>query len=115
MAEFEVSRSMPAVREVVFAEATRLQVGADWLPQPAQTGAADQLEADAPQLRLEWGTPGSDAPAGWLAVEDRDAGASEVTVHLVLPDAGGEDVEARLEQWLDRLYDSVLQRVTDAS
>lgn len=123
MVEIEVSRGMPAVREVVFAEAARLEVMADWLPHQDDAGAdaGDQVRADAPALRMEWGSSGTDGAAGWLAVEDRFAGASEVTVHLSLPagegadGADGADVRARLEESLARLHDSVLQRVNDAS
>lgn len=119
MGEFEVSRGMPAVREVVFAEAARLEVVGDWLPHQADAAdrAREQVRADAPQLRLEWRSPGAGQAAGWLTVEDRGAGASEITVHLSLPEAEGadDDVQARLEASLGRLHDSVLQRVNDAS
>jgi hypothetical protein len=80
---------------------------------------AEGLYAARPdQLRMEWGSRGSDDYSGWLQVADSGAGASETTIHLSFrgddrPPA--EEVDKGLDAALDRLAEQVTTRVSDAS
>ncbi|MFJ6215437.1 SRPBCC family protein [Streptomyces sp. NPDC092296] len=131
MTEYEASRTMAALPELVYDEAADLRTMERWLPRdlhiepqepPAVTvshGAEAEREralvrAEHDQLRVEWGTRDNGHYAGWLQVAGIGAGASEVTVHLSFfdPDTAppGAQVEAALGQSLDRLADQVEMR-----
>lgn len=40
------------------------------------------FRVDASEHRLEWGSDGENRYSGWLEIEEGQAGASEITVHL---------------------------------
>jgi uncharacterized protein YndB with AHSA1/START domain len=128
MSEYERSRTMPALPEMVFDQACDLDKLERWLPHelhveptepPAVTVHEDTTGHDAralfraqrDQLRLEWGTRDVGRYAGWLQVAGLGSGASEVTVHLSFFDeehAPPEDaVTASLEDSLERLAEQV--------
>lgn len=143
MAEYEVSRSMPAPREVAYDVAAVVERMEAWLPTTVdvkqiapnvlevegetKSGSYDSqglYRAQPEQLRLEWGSRGTDDYSGWLQFADSGAGASEATMHLSFrgnqPQAsGGGDAAAKTEsemaEALSRLADEVQRRVTDAS
>jgi hypothetical protein len=119
MAEFEASSGMPAMKEIVFAEASRLDMIGQWLDEN-NARLDEALSADAPTWRVEWGGSAADGYPGWLQVSDAGAGSSEATLHVSvagdLPaEDSGAEIEQRLARTLSQLYDSVLQRVNDAS
>jgi uncharacterized protein YndB with AHSA1/START domain len=137
MTEFEVSRGMPAVGEVVFQTASDPARFAHWLPQQLDvepTGpdavhvesevgghheAEGLLRAQPEQLRVEWANEGSDEYSGWLQVADSGAGSSEATLHLSFADAAvqrasGEQVEQSMREALDRLAGEVISRTDGA-
>lgn len=130
MSEHEVSRVVQADSAAVFAvvqDASRLP---EWLPTVEQSQTLPDgevhVEGDAgggdyvsegfwrpspDQLRVEWSTPSRGgepgAYAGWLQVEDRNAG-SEVVVHLsFLAEPAPPGVEQGLAAALDALADLV--------
>lgn len=132
MTEYERSRTMPALPEPVFDEATdpgRLDA---WMPRdlhvrvddaPAVTVREDRgdteerglLRTRQDQLRMEWGTRDDGRYAGWLQVAGLDTGTSRVTVHLSFFDEDSappqETVERELDESLDRLAEQVRLRV----
>lgn len=135
MSEYERSRTMPALPEHVFDQASDIARLDAWMPEelhvreeelPAVTVHEDRTGEDASALfraqpdqqRLEWGTRDSGSYAGWLQVAGIGSGASEVTIHLSFfdetHDPGGEAVHAALDRSLDRLAEQVRLRVDDA-
>lgn len=139
MQHFEASERMPAIKEVVFDELTRLDVLDRWLPDhvhpraAAATPQADaahepvgpapdevregSLDIDPARCRVEWsGGAGAEEYAGWIHVADSGAGASEVTVHLALADdsvaPGRANIDTALAASLQELYLTVSKRVT---
>lgn len=132
MSEYERSRTMPALPEHIFDQASQVRRLDSWLPSelhvkaedpPAVTvhedttgeDAAALFRAQPEQLRLEWGTRDSHGYAGWLQVVDAGSGASEVTVHLSFfderHDPGADTVRSALEDSLARLEEQVRLRV----
>jgi uncharacterized protein YndB with AHSA1/START domain len=128
VSEFERSRTMPALPELVFNQASDPDGLNSWLPgdlhvhtetPPAVTVHEDRTGHDVralfrvrpDQLRAEWGTRDEGAYAGWLQVAGIGSGASEVTVHLSFFDEShvpSEDaVRTSLDQSLDRLAEQV--------
>ncbi|MET9643728.1 SRPBCC family protein [Streptomyces syringium] len=136
MSDYERSRTMPALPEHVFDQASTVSRLAGWLPSdlhvheaqglPAVTVHEDRTGEDADalfrtqpdRLRVEWGTRDSSTYAGWLQVTGVGAGASEVTVHLSFfderHDPGEETVRTALERSLERLEEQVRLRVDNA-
>ncbi|MEU7260411.1 SRPBCC family protein [Streptomyces rimosus] len=134
MSEYERSRTMPALPEHVFDQASNVGQLDSWLPQelhvraeelPAVTVHEDRTGEDAPalfraerdQMRLEWGTRETGGYAGWLQVAGIGSGASEVTVHLSFfeeqHDPGEKAVNTELDRSLERLAEQVRLRVDD--
>ncbi|MBZ4014452.1 SRPBCC family protein [Streptomyces purpurogeneiscleroticus] len=132
MSEYERSRTMPALPEHVFDQASDVSRLDSWMPAelhvreeelPAVTVHEDRTGEDASALfraqpdqqRLEWGTRESGSYAGWLQVAGIGSGASEVTIHLSFfeasHDPGREAVEAALDRSLARLAEQVRLRV----
>ncbi|MDG9704998.1 SRPBCC family protein [Streptomyces sp. DH37] len=128
MSEFERSRTMPALPELIFNQVSDPDGLNNWLPgdlhvhtgtPPAVTVHEERTGHDVralfrarpDQLRAEWGTRDEGAYAGWLQVAGIGSGASEVTVHLSFFDEShvpSEDaVHASLDQSLDRLAEQV--------
>ncbi|MDP9407697.1 MAG: SRPBCC family protein [Actinomycetota bacterium] len=126
MAEHEVTRTIPAPPEAVFAVASDVERLPDWLPtaressEPSpgivrvegETGDASYADeglwrVTPDQRRVEWsqqsrgGQPAT--YSGWLQVHDYGEGQSDVTVHLsFLDDAGAPaQPESRSEQGAD--------------
>ncbi|MGK5628955.1 SRPBCC family protein [Streptomyces sp. URMC 123] len=135
MSEFERSRTMPALPELVFDQAADVNLMDRWLPRdlhvraeepPAVTVHEDRTDEDArglfaahpDQLRLEWGTRDDGRYAGWLQVAGIGSGASEVTVHLSFFDGShappDDVVQAALDDSLERLAEQVRMRVESA-
>ena len=137
MSEYEATRTMPAVAELVFDEASDLGAMYRWLPgeldvqpgePPEATVTVEHLDPSGrpmreralaevrnEQMRVEWGTRDTGRYAGWLQVEGRGAGVSEVTVHLSFfspghPPLPPQQVQAELEESLDRLAEQVRLR-----
>ncbi|WP_055586051.1 SRPBCC family protein [Streptacidiphilus griseoplanus] len=131
MSEYEAHRTMPALPEQVFDEASDLRTMERWLPRelhleaqrpPAVTVSHGErgeqetalLHAHYDRLRLEWGTRDSGRYSGWLQVTGLESGASEVSVHLTFSDPEcappSRDVEMALRQSLDRLAEQVKLR-----
>ncbi|KJY43850.1 hypothetical protein VR41_01265 [Streptomyces sp. NRRL B-1568] len=131
MSEFERSRAMPALPEVVYDQACDLRRLEAWLPRdlhvrqedpPAVTVHEDRTGEDAAamvrlqkdRLRMEWGTRETGRYAGWLEVTGAGSGASTVTVHLSFFDESHApsdgSVEDALEKSLDRLAEQVRLR-----
>lgn len=126
MAEFEVSRVVQAPTAAVFAVVRDVDRLPEWLPvvehartlrdgevhvDGAQLDSQGFWRAHADQLRVEWSTPSRGgepgAYAGWLQVEDRNAGC-EVVVHLsFLAETPPSGVEAQLASSLDALADLI--------
>jgi len=136
MAEYECSRTMPALPEHVFDQAANVNQLDDWLPTalhvraedpPAVTVHDDHAEQDTSallsarreQMRLEWGTRDEGCYAGWLQVAGIGSGASEVTVHLSFfddrHDPGEQSVREALDTSLRRLEEQVRLRVENAA
>ncbi|GAA2722290.1 MULTISPECIES: SRPBCC family protein [Streptomyces] len=132
MSEYERSRTMPALADHVFQEASDVTRLGSWLPDdlhvraeelPAVTVHEDRtgqdepglFRAEAEQMRVEWGTREGGSYAGWLQVAGIGGGASEVTVHLSFfderHDPGADVVTTALERSLDRLEEQVRLRV----
>ncbi|MEV0600014.1 SRPBCC family protein [Streptomyces sp. NPDC050315] len=132
MTEYERSRTMPALPEHVFDQASNVSQLDSWMPAdlhvreaelPAVTVHEDRTGEDASALfraepdqqRMEWGTRETGSYAGWLQVAGIGSGASEVTIHLSFfeasHDPGGEAVEAALDRSLERLAEQVQLRV----
>ncbi|WP_033221096.1 SRPBCC family protein [Kitasatospora phosalacinea] len=135
MTEYERSRTMPALPEPVFDEATAPGRFDAWMPRdlhvrvddpPAATVHEDRdgtderalLNTRREQLRMEWGTRDDGRYAGWLQVAGLDAGTSQVTVHLSFFDEDSapprETVEQELDESLGRLEEQVRLRVDGA-
>ncbi|MFD7919325.1 SRPBCC family protein [Streptomyces sp. NPDC059740] len=135
MTEFERSRTLPALPELVFEQAANLDRIDSWLPHelhvreadpPAVTVHDDEtgrdeaalLRARREQMRMEWGTREDGRYTGWLQVAGAGSGASEVTVHLSFLQGGHvpprEAVERALDESLARLAEEVRLRVDDA-
>ncbi|MCW2870992.1 SRPBCC family protein [Actinacidiphila oryziradicis] len=133
MAEFERSKTFPALPELVFDQVGEVALADRWLPHelhvrpeepPAVTvhedrsgeDAAGLFRAEPEQLRVEWGTRDDGRYAGWLQVAGTGSGASEVTVHLSFFDENHapseEIVNEALDESLDRLDEQVRLRVT---
>ncbi|MFJ7149195.1 SRPBCC family protein [Streptomyces sp. NPDC100445] len=136
MAEYERSRTMPALPEHVFDQAADVTQLDTWLPDrlhvdvdtpPAVTVHEDDSGRDLPallrserdQMRLEWGTRGQGSYAGWLQVAGIGSGASEVTVHLSFFEADHDPGERAVQEALDgslrRLEDQVRMRVDNTA
>lgn len=136
MAEYERSRTMPALPEHVFDQAADVTQLDAWLPDrlhvdvdipPAVTVHEDGsgqdlpalLRAERDQMRLEWGTRGQGSYAGWLQVAGIGSGASEVTVHLSFFEADHDPGERAVQEALDgslrRLEDQVRTRVDNTA
>ena len=136
--EFEASRGMPAVREVVFGYVSDPENVARWVPdlgEVHQTGdttlhvqgdvGGEHVDADGvfdvrpEQFRVEWGNrPGAadGAYSGWLQVHDAAVGTSEVVLHLSFVGmAAPPGLQQSLEQALDQLAQEVGSKVDDAS
>lgn len=128
MSEHERSRTVAALPEEVFAQASDVDQIETWLPRElhvqreepqAVTVHDDETGRDNPallrirpeQLRLEWGTRDDERYAGWLQVEGIGDGASAVTVHLSFFDEGqappDHEVTVALDESLDRLAEQV--------
>ncbi len=131
MTEYERSRTMPALPELVFDEATDPGRFDAWMPRdlhvriddlPAVTVHEDRSGADErgllrtqqDQLRMEWGTRDDGRYTGWLQVAGLDTGTSQVTVHLSFFDEDSapsrETVERELGKSLTRLEEQVRLR-----
>ncbi|MFJ4515130.1 SRPBCC family protein [Streptomyces sp. NPDC088816] len=131
MAEYERSRTMPALPEQVFEQAADVGRFDAWLPgelhvhveqPPAVTvhedqtdqDTAAQLRAERDQMRIEWGTREQGGYAGWLQVAGLGSGASEVTVHLSFfddrHDPGERAARDALDSSLRRLEEQVRLR-----
>lgn len=140
MAEYEVSREMPAPREIAFQVAQQVERMESWLPTTVEVSPSGpnqiHVEGDTPhghyatdglfraemdQLRLEWGSKGTDDYSGWMQFADSGAGASEATLHLSFrggqPQAhGGEaarQTEREMTEALDRLAVEVQARISE--
>ncbi len=132
MSEYEQTRTMSALPEIVFDEACDLQRLDAWLPEglhvrsddpPAVTVHEDATgrderalyRADREQMRMEWGTRDDGSYAGWLQVAGLDSGTSDVTVHLSFFGPGSKPprdaVESALSESLERLVEQVRLRV----
>ncbi|MFJ4675457.1 MULTISPECIES: SRPBCC family protein [unclassified Kitasatospora] len=132
MTEYERSRTMPALPEPVFDEATDPARLDAWMPRdlhvrvddpPAVTVHEDRsgteerglLRTRQDQLRMEWGTRDDGRYAGWLQVAGLDTGTSQVTIHLSFFEDGAgpapETVERELDESLARLEEQVRLRV----
>ncbi|MCC9309565.1 SRPBCC family protein [Kitasatospora sp. RB6PN24] len=135
MTEYERTRTMPALPELVFDEAADTGRLDAWMPRdlhvrvddpPAVTVHEDRSGADErgllralrDQRRMEWGTRDDGRYAGWLQVAGMGAGASQVTIHLSF--FGGtsaptrEAVEQGLDESLARLEEQVRLRVENS-
>ncbi|MEV5505020.1 SRPBCC family protein [Streptomyces orinoci] len=131
MSEFERTRAMPAMPEVVFNEACDLGHLGSWLPgdvhvrpqnPPSVTVHEDRTGEDAAalvrtepdRLRMEWGTKEAGRYTGWLQVSAHNGGVSQVTVHLTFFDESHAPepsaIEEALEQSLARLEEQVRLR-----
>lgn len=137
MAEFEREKQMPAPAERVFTLVSDVEHLDRWLPDmvsvhPSGRDAVDvdvhRPEGDQhgtgtlgirrEQLRLEWGSRGTDDYTGWLQVAHAEDGTSWVTLHLSFlgdqPEAHGgsapAEIERRLDDALDHLADLVAER-----
>lgn len=139
MAEYEVTRSMPAPVQVAFDVAADVDRAEDWLPTTVdvRTTAPNVIEVEGEtrsghrylttglfraqrhQLRLEWGSSGSDDYSGWMQFYDRGDGTSEANLHLSFrgdqPQARThgewpERTEQEMREALDRLADQVQRR-----
>ncbi|MET9800978.1 SRPBCC family protein [Streptomyces sp. NPDC006368] len=136
MTEYERSRTMPALPEQVFDQASNVGQLDSWLPEdlhvhagdlPAVTVHEDRTDEDTPallrarpdQMRLEWGTREQGGYTGWLQVAGIGSGASEVTVHLSFfdesHDPGEQAVSGALDSSLQRLEEQVRLRVDNAA
>ncbi|MGW4567754.1 SRPBCC family protein [Streptomyces sp. NPDC004561] len=136
MAEYERSRTMPALPEQVFDQAANTGQLDSWLPDALHVDAEDLpavtvheagsdhdtpalLRAEPDQMRLEWGTREQGSYAGWLQVAGIGSGVSEVTVHLSFFDAGHDPGERAVSEALDgslrRLEEQVRLRVDHAA
>ncbi|MFH8347854.1 SRPBCC family protein [Streptomyces sp. NPDC018045] len=136
MSEYERSRTMPALPEHVFDQASVVGQLESWMPQglhveaedlPAVTVHEDRtgedeaglFRAERDQMRLEWGTRDNGSYAGWLQVSGIGSGASEVTVHLSFfderHDPGAGAVNDELDRSLERLDELVRLRMDDGS
>ncbi|WP_033354508.1 hypothetical protein [Kitasatospora aureofaciens] len=128
MTEYERTRTMPALPELVFDQACDPGRFDAWMPRdlhvrvddpPAVTVHEDRtgederglLRAQKDQMRMEWGTRDNGRYAGWLQVAGLDTGTSQVTVHLSFFDAKSapprEEIEQLLEDSLARLEEQV--------
>lgn len=135
MSEYERSRTMPALPEHVFDQASQVNRLDSWLPGdlhvhaeqlPAVTVHEDRTGEDArglfqsrkDQLRLEWGSRDSGRYTGWLQVAGIGSGASEVTVHLSFFDERhappADTVRQALDKSLERLEEQVRIRAENA-
>lgn len=139
MVEFEVTRGMPAVSEVVFQSAADPARFGHWLPPVIEVEPAGQdgvhvesevgghhqaeglLRSDPDERRVEWANQGSTEYHGWLQVADAGAGASEATLHLEFATeeathgATPDQIETWMRESLDRLATEVTGQVNDAS
>ncbi|MGW7440279.1 SRPBCC family protein [Streptomyces sp. NPDC054849] len=132
MTEYERSRTMPALPEHVFDQASNVDQMDQWLPAELHVRAeelpavnvhedgdgADKaavLQARTDQMRLEWGTREGGGYTGWLQVAGHDGGPAEVTVHLSFltrqNDPGEQAVNDALDRSLARLEEQVRLRV----
>lgn len=139
MAEYELTRGMPADSGVVFGVASDVSLMNRWLPHglwvrdsgpgtveaggeavPGEGRHEGLVRAQKDQLRVEWG--GRDHPdySGWLQVADTDSGTSEVTVHISLTDEPGspreraDEVRGMLDESLTRLEEEVGNRLSSS-
>ncbi|GAA2474122.1 SRPBCC family protein [Streptomyces thermolineatus] len=136
MTEYERSRTLPALPELVFDQVADPGLADRWLPHelhlrpespPAVTVHEDDdrgghdvaalFRAEPDQMRVEWGTRADGHYAGWLQVAGIGSGASEVTVHLSFFDEehapDRETVSRALDESLDRLGEQVGMRTQD--
>ncbi|WP_406179133.1 SRPBCC family protein [Streptomyces sp. NBC_01006] len=132
MTEYERSRTMPALPEHVFDQASNVGQMDQWLPSelhvhtdqlPAVSVREDGVEDDKAavlrarndQMRLEWGTRENGGYTGWLQVAGHDGGPAEVTVHLSFltgeSDPGERAANDALDSSLARLEEQVRLRV----
>ncbi|GHF04765.1 MULTISPECIES: SRPBCC family protein [Streptomyces] len=132
MTEYERSRTMPALPELVFDEAADTARLEAWMPRdlhvqvgepPAVTVHEDRTDSDErgllrsqkDQMRMEWGTRDDGRYAGWLQVAGMEsAGTSRVTIHLSFFDEDSapprEVIEQGLDESLARLEEQVRLR-----
>ncbi|WP_030716698.1 SRPBCC family protein [Streptomyces sp. NRRL F-2580] len=136
MTEYERSRTMPALPEHVFDQASNVGQMDQWLPRELHVHAAELpavrvredgaeedkaavLRARADQMRLEWGSRESGGYTGWLQVAGHDGGPTEVTVHLSFltgeTDPGEQAANDALDSSLARLEEQVRLRVDGAA
>ncbi|WP_030294805.1 SRPBCC family protein [Streptomyces katrae] len=136
MTEYERSRTMPALPEHVFDQASDVGQMDHWLPRelhvhaeelPAVSVREDGVEEDKAavlrarkdQMRLEWGTRENGGYTGWLQVAGHDGGPAEVTVHLSFltgeSDPGEQAANEALDGSLARLEEQVRLRVDGAA
>ncbi|MEV7126925.1 SRPBCC family protein [Streptomyces sp. NPDC093260] len=136
MSEYERSRTMPALPEQVFDQATDVRRLDAWLPDDLHVHAGDLpavtvhedhtdqdisalMRAERDQMRIEWGTREQGSYAGWLQVAGIGSGASEVTVHLSFFDDSHDPGERAAREALDgslrRLEEQVRLRVDGAA
>lgn len=129
-AEYELNRRIAAPREAVYRVVTDVRTLPRWLPEGVsvepegpntlrghgQTAGHDYagdglVDADAEQLRLEWGSRDDDEYAGWLQVYASGPGASKANLHLSFREPSpfahhgrvDEEVPKRMAEALDRL------------
>ncbi|MEE1941231.1 SRPBCC family protein [Streptomyces sp. TRM 70361] len=135
MSEYERTRTMPVMPELVFNQVSDPDSLNRWLPTdlharvedpPAVTVHEDRTGHDVralyrtrpEQMRAEWGTRDQGSYAGWLQVAGIGSGASEVTVHLSFFDEEHappeESVNGALDQSLERLAEQVRARTEHA-
>ncbi|MET9443667.1 SRPBCC family protein [Streptomyces sp. NPDC006610] len=124
MTEYEMSKTVAAPPESVFAQAGDLDSSEEWMSPsfrfrtedppatvveepPEHRGEQALVRVDEEQMRIEWGTRESGKYSGWLQVEGTDEGPSQVIVHLSFfsPEEAPprEYVEGALHDSLDRL------------
>ncbi|CAM5655199.1 SRPBCC family protein [Streptomyces avidinii] len=136
MTEYERSRTMPALPEHVFDQASNVGQMDQWLPRElhvhadelpavrvredgAEGDKAAVLRARADQMRLEWGSRENGGYSGWLQVAGHDGGPAEVKVHLSFltgeTDPGERAANDALDSSLARLEEQVRLRVDGAA
>ncbi|MFI8003326.1 SRPBCC family protein [Streptomyces sp. NPDC086010] len=136
MSEYERARTMPALPEHTFDQATDVDELNAWLPRglsldardlPSVTAHDGATHRDVPavlhvhsgRMRLEWGSRETEGYTGWLQVTDTGSGVSEVTVHLSFADGvhdpGERAAHAALDSSLERLEEQVRLRIDNVA
>ncbi|PXY27345.1 SRPBCC family protein [Prauserella muralis] len=132
MAEFEHQRVIPAEPRAVFEVAAQPELLNSWTPdgvdvEPSGPGVlrawvssgsevADEpgfVEANADELRLEWGGAGEQGYGGWLQVEPDggDGRGSVATLHLTFTGGQSETLDGEISEEADRRVEEALDRL----